>query len=183
MKEDKRKVVGNYIKCKATYVRSSMWCQGVYGRDYKDVDVYRVVVSVTTERKSEVRPPQTYVVGNFYFHNGDLRQNRLHLSKVKPLSTGEVPITIGKAMRLGLFKLASNEAGQTGVTTNDTTEANLVVDGESHQQSTQLTYEQRIFEDSAVDATLDPILDHISLKDPPTATLQEQITIATPAKY
>jgi hypothetical protein len=78
MKEDERKVVGNYIKCKATYVRSSMWCQGVYGRDYKDVDVYGVVVSVTTERKSAVGPRQTYVVGDFYFHIGDLRQKRLH---------------------------------------------------------------------------------------------------------
>jgi uncharacterized protein YozE (UPF0346 family) len=32
---DKQKIVGSYINCKATYAPPSMWCQGVYRKDFK----------------------------------------------------------------------------------------------------------------------------------------------------
>jgi hypothetical protein len=85
-------------------------------KQYKDVYVYCVVILSTTEQKSEVGPRQTYVVGNFYFHNGG---NQRQQSKVKALDLGEVPITISKAMSQGHTIAASNEMGEAGVTTND----------------------------------------------------------------
>jgi hypothetical protein len=90
MKDYKRLVVGNTIKCKATLIRHSTWCSGVYGRDYRDVYVYGIVLSTPTERKSEVGPRQTYVIADFHFHNGDRKAKRLHLSIIKTLAIGEV---------------------------------------------------------------------------------------------
>jgi hypothetical protein len=42
-----------------------------------------------------VGPRQTYVTAQFYFHNGDRKTKRLHLSKIKTLTIGEVAIEVG----------------------------------------------------------------------------------------
>jgi hypothetical protein len=92
MKDDQQLEVGNTIKCKATFVHHSTWCSGIYGRDYKDIYIYGIVLSTLTEPKLEVGPWQTHVTAKFYFHNGDRKTKRLHQSKIRTLAVGEVAI-------------------------------------------------------------------------------------------